>query len=799
MKTLKKIIVLFSKRARLKFKKDDSKRTGFIIGESLKQKNNYALLNLLTRSLIVLLITLGTLDGFMSAFNIEYDMVSVFSAIILVNIIIMLSQINPMLRLLLYALIIWKAIEYYSVNADVMRSGINALTNMMYDLVRVKFKLPEVSGFEEIITDRSFTVPTVLISWGILMLVFFWESCGRSMNIILTSIFSFMVPAMGLYFDGEPELLPLICLTSAWLIMASVKFNGKQRFDISAKKQQHIIQWGNSQYIGRLINGKAFIQFAMLIIVFISCMAGFVDAIITQETYNANVPESEIKSDTDIAVRDLMIIGFSKYKNFEIKGSISNGQLGQYSSVSLDYEPDLEITYLPSTFEREYLKTFVGTDYSSSGWETNAGICDLGITNKTAAEAKNAGQPFNKMRIKSVGLSVKTPFLPYYTDISTVPEMKYINDVSFEKKFVQGDEYELIYYREPDVKIDDSGYKDEIYNKYLGVPDENREKITQLCSEQGWEKDDPELEEKIADYFEKNFKYTLKPGLVPWHTDFVNYFLFENKEGLCAHFATAGTLIYRCLGIPARYVEGYALDYPLVMDEQKILEEEDPQNWYNGTSPLSPRPVTVELNDFSAHGWVEIYKDGYGWVPVELTPGADKLDVNDNKKPDEKLSDLVVDYFMFAGKNEGEKQEKIERIKNDTSEMVLYAVIGIVCVLILVAFLKTAKILLKHIKRLIVFSKKNSDSVIAMYGYIMDILLYSKKLNGISHKDMSKALAAYMRSPDIVVQTVEEILYSPEKPGSDVCENTFISLHGALEKILAECGFVEKIRILTKL
>ena len=39
--------------------------------------------------------------------------------------------------------------------------------------------------------------------------------------------------------------------------------------------------------------------------------------------------------------------------------------------------------------------------------------------------------------------------------------------------------------------------------------------------------------------------------------DFVKYFLTESKEGYCTYFATAAVLMYRCAGIPARYVEGY--------------------------------------------------------------------------------------------------------------------------------------------------------------------------------------------------------------------------------------------------
>ena len=76
--------------------------------------------------------------------------------------------------------------------------------------------------------------------------------------------------------------------------------------------------------------------------------------------------------------------------------------------------------------------------------------------------------------------------------------------------------------------------------------------------------------------------------------DFVAHFLEEGR-GYCVHFATAGALLLRMQGIPARYVSGYVAD-------------------------LDARGQGIVL-DRDAHAWVEIYLDGYGWYPVEMTPG----------------------------------------------------------------------------------------------------------------------------------------------------------------------------------
>ncbi|MDE7041238.1 MAG: transglutaminase-like domain-containing protein [Oscillospiraceae bacterium] len=76
--------------------------------------------------------------------------------------------------------------------------------------------------------------------------------------------------------------------------------------------------------------------------------------------------------------------------------------------------------------------------------------------------------------------------------------------------------------------------------------------------------------------------------------DFVDHFLTEGR-GYCVHFATAGTLLLRLQGIPARYVSGYAAQ----LDQRG----------------------RGDVQDSDAHAWVEVYIDGCGWYPVEMTPG----------------------------------------------------------------------------------------------------------------------------------------------------------------------------------
>lgn len=100
--------------------------------------------------------------------------------------------------------------------------------------------------------------------------------------------------------------------------------------------------------------------------------------------------------------------------------------------------------------------------------------------------------------------------------------------------------------------------------------------------------------------------YSTTPGNTPYNKDVIDYFLFDNGKGYCVHYASAAALMYRMFGIPARYVTGY------VAQPADFSQDKTYSSYYSAV-----------LTDYSAHAWVEIFLDDYGWVPVEVTPEDD--------------------------------------------------------------------------------------------------------------------------------------------------------------------------------
>jgi hypothetical protein len=152
---------------------------------------------------------------------------------------------------------------------------------------------------------------------------------------------------------------------------------------------------------------------------------------------------------------------------------------------------------------------------------------------------------------------------------------------------------------------------------YLQLPSKLPQRVRDLAAEITKGATTPYDKAKaIETYLQMNFKYTNEPDLSKKVSkDFVDSFLFEIKEGYCDYFSSAMAILTRAAGIPSRWVKGYSpgslpVD-PEMMRLQGLSEEE--------LNPDGKGTYTVRNAD--AHSWVEVYFDGYGWLPFEPTAG----------------------------------------------------------------------------------------------------------------------------------------------------------------------------------
>lgn len=157
----------------------------------------------------------------------------------------------------------------------------------------------------------------------------------------------------------------------------------------------------------------------------------------------------------------------------------------------------------------------------------------------------------------------------------------------------------------------ESAYRDFVYSNYLQIPKEtldllqehwddvaaNYGPVEQLTHEQA--------QDCVITFLKTSFSEEEKGNAITLP--------LENAMGTSYQYATVAALTLRYFGIPARYAEGY------------IITEE---------MAAAKAGSNIEADSSCAGGWVELYQDGIGWIPMDLTPGFEEVTQNPDNDPD---------------------------------------------------------------------------------------------------------------------------------------------------------------------
>jgi hypothetical protein len=141
-----------------------------------------------------------------------------------------------------------------------------------------------------------------------------------------------------------------------------------------------------------------------------------------------------------------------------------------------------------------------------------------------------------------------------------------------------------------------TNYPTWVTNRYLQLPGTITNRTRQLAQDITTGLDTPyDKAEAITNYLRQNITYAevIKADL-PAEQDPIDWFLFSIKTGFCNYYSSAEVILLRTLGIPARWVVGYAEGEPAEGDI-----------------------FFVRAKD--SHSWPEIYFPSYGWVEFEPT------------------------------------------------------------------------------------------------------------------------------------------------------------------------------------
>ncbi|MBN2260785.1 MAG: transglutaminase domain-containing protein [Clostridiales bacterium] len=196
-------------------------------------------------------------------------------------------------------------------------------------------------------------------------------------------------------------------------------------------------------------------------------------------------------------------------------------------------------------------------------------------------EALDSGVIFVPLNVSYINLNINKVFM-------NRDEVFYYHRDPFERKMKY---YEIEFMTEAIMRE-----REIDLNRYLQLPENLSERLIDLAKSLGADESNAiDKANNIKQYLISNSSYTLLVDDVPENKEFVDYFIFEAKEGYCTYFATAMAIMLRINEIPSRYVEGFI----------SSLEKND-ADYY-------------EVTGDRAHAWVEAYINDE-WQTIEATP-----------------------------------------------------------------------------------------------------------------------------------------------------------------------------------
>lgn len=426
--------------------------------------------------------------------------------------------------------------------------------------------------------------------------------------------------------------------------------------------------------------------------------------------------------------------------------SLPEGDIREGYRLNTGEEKRLEVT--TEYVKPLYLKGFVGSSYVEGKWTKltnqtysgkNDGILEWLTGNNldpiyqySKYEHLNADTKLvdNYVHIRNVGAKRNYVYLPYslesvynakiYSDYdytSKAGGLFGINEYSFSEKsynwpcelMTLGDWYDGRVADEKQLSYmqTEAVYREFVYENYLDISESIEKVINELFWENAQEEDTKSIyfvTERIRSVLEENISYNENMSEISEDKEPVTYFLTESKNGNSVLYASAAAMAFRAVGVPARYVEGYYCNNEKSKADKIILTTKD------------------------AHAWVEIYMDGMGWLPIDVTPGYyhDVYGLMDITTKPQKIEQTVsaTESAKDTDVIKNTETKKNNDSENSTSkEAVEKIVLGIVMFIVMIAIVYI---------------------VVVSFGRYIRIYFIKHKYNKASEKEKSEMLVRFV-------------------------------------------------------
>lgn len=599
----------------------------------------------------------GSVYGFLTMFPFVYDKRQVLGCVLLFWAVFSVLFLLPRRWLFAAVPVILIVESRIYRHWNLFLDGYMTVFNTMYQKIR------HTNVCYYTITDQSDPSQAATLFFLQIFLVLILLICYFTIsrpNAVLLFVTTIAMPEIGLYYGLVPNYVTMLFLIAFWVGVLSLCLAGGGRFGRRRDAAFYRIkdQYYLSARYKRRVSGQAAVWMAGLVV----CLFLATQGTLAVTGYHRADRVDKLRYEIKTAISELEIVDvtgklsqLSTTLGFRVKSETY--RLGLDAELHHTNETVLTVTASQRLQSPMYLRGYVGSVYTGSGWEKLADSVyaehpELFDENVKTMRFSQYPQSLMTYRTESVlpanevGLLIHAAsknefcnYLPY--GVLKDPALTITDDTNFHAASNQdysctfrnttsaaGSYYNpFVWMTQPLPRMSDAWTQAELdyasfaNSFYTQVPDNDamREvyRVYQSIMEnyETLRLEDERYTQKnaiattvqdIMNAIHSDASYTLSPGVTPANRDFVHYFLLENHQGYCTYFASAGVMLCRMAGIPARYVEGY-----VVTDQDCNDETLQPDGTY-----------LIEVPDTRGHAWAEIYADGIGWIPIDFTPGA---------------------------------------------------------------------------------------------------------------------------------------------------------------------------------
>lgn len=743
--------------------------TGILFSSDLKsdEKDRFPFLKYVINAIILFCGTFGSLYCLVSAFQIELTIVPLVTTCIISALVLSFMYVSYRAKVITYLFILAGAIYAATRYFVVVNSGISAIWNNILKFTNANAGLPFLREYTIYYNDEFSAMSIAICVLAVGHMVLLNIDVSEKMSLRGTFMLTFPIAQFGMYFNFASAKSAMLCVATSWVLVAGIKmtngYNGlSHTLETEASVKEHRHKYG---FITDSVNVS---RIATIWLCFMLSVTAFVFTIVPGEGFEVNLPTNAVKASTERVVKNFLAYGFSSMYSRDREAS-EPGQLSNLANIAFDGRTDIRVDFVNYRVDRTYLRNFVGYNYDSGSlkWTANESTgAEEKLYNLTAElleydfnHKQLVCQSWHRFDIQLTDSTLMSTALnvPYYskingekykfnssgsvslTDSSTAFDIQTYTAFTLDSQMA---DYSVLL-DEIDDKVLKEEYetlmaemKEDAYSNALYVPEGNISAIENFCTTYGISADSKDPIKDVITALENNFEYTLSPGKVPYREDYINYFLNANQKGYCQHFATAATMIFRYLGIPARYAEGYAVDIEDFYNAA-MLSDEKADEWIDTIYRTDTIVSRVNIPDSSGHAWVEVFEDGAGWVTVEATTAT---------ATEQTQGGLLT--ALFGGRNRNTNGGAITEIVNKIDinrtkqRLIILGIIALLIVFILYIERMAKAVITRHLSFRTDNEKKNTGN---RYKHLYSVWQFAngKEDVWLSYKEFADIMADY--------------------------------------------------------